>query len=144
MQLPLLLAAATAITSSLAAPAGKSMMAADTPQWTIESFKRTCDSSDTSCDYSYSINTHTADAVPCSYTVTGSPASQASYNNIQCGAFTVSSNWSGQFGPGNGFQTLAIVNEQSRLIAYPAYRDSQLVNGQIVSPDQSYTPQNLP
>lgn len=28
-------------------------------------------------------------------------------------------------------------------IIYPAYTDAQLVNGQAVSPDQSYTPQAI-
>jgi len=47
MQLQIFLAAVTAAVSSLAAPTGKSMMAASTPEWTIESFLRTCDSADT-------------------------------------------------------------------------------------------------
>ncbi|KAL8830140.1 MAG: hypothetical protein Q9191_001601 [Dirinaria sp. TL-2023a] len=141
----LLLAAVSAAlpSSSLATPLEKSMMASSsTPQWTIESFKRTCNAADTSCAYSYSIDTHTAPATPCSYTVTGNPAARASYGNIQCGVYTVSSSWSGQFGAGKGFQTLAVTD--GKLIVYPAYTDAQLVNGQTVSPDQSYTPQNVP
>ncbi|KAI4174436.1 MAG: hypothetical protein LQ343_002373 [Gyalolechia ehrenbergii] len=141
---PILLSALAAI-PSLAAPgpaSSLSMMAAAAPQWTIKSFLRTCNAANTSCTYSYSIDTHAGAATPCTYTVTGNPAARASYNNVQCGTFTISSNWSGQFGPDNGFQTLAVV--QGRTIVYPAYTDKQLVNGQVVSPDQSYAPQNLP
>lgn len=142
---PLLLAAMAALPAMTApAPASTevSMMAATVPQWTIKSFVRTCDNANTSCKYSYSIDTHIAPVTPCSYTVTGNPASRVSYNNIKCGAYTISSAWSGQFGENNGFQTLAVTD--GKVIIYPAYSDRQLVNGQVVSPDQSYTPQNLP
>ncbi|KAG6986638.1 hypothetical protein G7Y79_00075g099100 [Physcia stellaris] len=140
---PLLLAALAAIPAlSAPTPAEKSMMAAAAPQWTIKSFVRTCNAGNTSCNYAFSIDTHSAPATPCAYTVTGNPASRASYNNVKCGAYTISSNWSGQFGDGNGFQTLAVVN--GRTIVYPAYTDKQLVNGKVVTPDQSYAPQNLP
>lgn len=142
MHLNALLLTGLAAALTAAAPLEKSMMASSTPQWTIESFKRTCNDANTSCDYSYSIDTHTAAPTPCSYTVTGNPAARASYNNVQCGPYTVSSSWSGQFGEGNGFQTLAVTDRT--VIIYPAYTDKQLVNGQVVSPDQSYTPQNLP
>ena len=117
------------------------------PQWTIRSFKRTCNSADTSCGYVYGIDTHAAPVTQCSYTVTGNPAagnptSRASYNNVKCGSYTISSNWSGQFGPCNGFQTLAITN--GKVIVYPAYKDTELAGGKTVTPDKSYQPQNLP
>ena len=145
MQLQTLLVAALAAVPAFSAPApaaDKSMMAAADAEWTITSFVRTCNSDNTSCDYSFSIDTHTAAATPCSYTVTGDTASRASYSGEKCGAYTISSNWSGQFGVENGFQTLAVTDNQ--LIIYPAYTDKQLVNGQVVVPDQSYAPQNLP
>lgn len=140
----LLLAAISAL-PALSAPApaaDKSMVAAATPQWTIKSFVRTCNTANTSCKYSYTIDTHVGTPTPCTYTATGNPASRASYNNVKCGAYTISSSWSGQFGDGNGFQTLAVTN--GKVIVYPAYTDKQLVNGKVVSPDQSYAPQNLP
>ncbi|KAL8676300.1 MAG: hypothetical protein Q9186_007172, partial [Xanthomendoza sp. 1 TL-2023] len=123
------LAALTAIRAlSAPAPATEvSMMAAAAPQWTIKSFVRTCNATNTSCKYSCTIDTHVGAATPCTYTVTGNPAARASYNNVQCGAFTISSNWSGQFGPNNGFQTLAVV--KGRTIVYPAYTDNQLMDG---------------
>ncbi|KAL8655509.1 MAG: hypothetical protein Q9226_003020 [Calogaya cf. arnoldii] len=140
----LFLAALTAI-PALSAPApatAVSMMAATTPQWTIKTFIRICNHENTSCNYSFSIDTHVGAATPCSYTVHGNPAARATYNNVQCGACIISSTWSGQFGPNDGFQTLAVV--QGRTIVYPAYTDNQLANGKVVSPDQSYSPQNLP
>ncbi|KAL8673949.1 MAG: hypothetical protein Q9168_001644 [Polycauliona sp. 1 TL-2023] len=136
---------ALAAIPALSAPApanAVSMMASAASQWTIKSFVRTCNAANTSCKYSYSIDTHAGAPTPCTYTVTGNPAARASYNNVQCGAYVVSSSWSGQFGPNQGFQTLAVVT--GRTIIYPAYKDSQLANGVVVSPDQSYAPQNLP
>ena len=144
MQLKTLLLTTAAAISASAAPTANSV-AADVPQWTIVSFTRTCDSNDTSCAYSYSIDTHTATATPCSYNITKNsdkPASQTDYNSIKCGVYTISSGWSGQFGPGNGFQTLAVTD--GKLIAYPAYADKELVNGAAVQPDRSYPAQNLP
>lgn len=137
--------AAIGVVPTMAAPAAgtaKSMMAANTAEWTIEMFKRTCNANSTSCDYSYFIDTHTANATPCSYTIHGSPAENTDYNGIKCGSYTVSSGWSGQFGPGNGFSTLSVTDGTN--IIYPAYSDRQLVNGTAVSPDQSYAPQALP
>ncbi|KAI4215219.1 MAG: hypothetical protein LQ349_009170, partial [Xanthoria aureola] len=145
MQLSTILLMAVAAIPSFATPASASslsMMASDAPLWTIKSFLRTCNAPDTSCAYSFSIDTYSSTATPCTYTVTGSLASRAAYNSVQCGPFVVSSTWSGQFGPNEGFQTLAVV--QGKTIIYPAYLDRQLVSGQVVSPDQSYAPQSLP
>lgn len=118
-------------------------MVTSTPQWTIAKFQRVCNTANTSCKYSFNINTHTAPVTPCSYTVTGNNAADASVNGKTCGVYTVSSNWSGQFGPGNGFTTLAVVNNQLKQIVYPAYKDVQLAGNKVVTPNQSYTPQNL-
>jgi hypothetical protein len=121
------------------APADKSMMAAGST-WTMQNFKRVCGGG--TCSYSYSINTNDGTAATaCAYKVTGSPATHASYQNIKCGAFTIGSTWSGQFGADQGFQTLSVV--KGKQILYPAYTDAQLASGQVVKPDQSYTPQNL-
>jgi len=76
--------------------------------------------------------------------VNGNPATQANFNGITCGGYTVSGGWSGQFGPGNGFTTLAVVNNAKRQIAYPAYTDSELASGKPVTPNRSYPVQNLP
>ncbi|KAL8957908.1 MAG: hypothetical protein Q9183_005942 [Haloplaca sp. 2 TL-2023] len=145
MQLSTVLLTTLAAVPSLAAPgpaSALSMMTSTTTQWTIKSFLRTCNHDDSSCDYSFGIDTHAGAATPCTYTVAGHPASRASYNNIHCGDFVIGSTWSGQFGVDEGFQTLSVV--QGRTIVYPAYLDRQLVNGQAVSPDQSYAPQQLP
>ncbi|KAI1843280.1 hypothetical protein JX265_007755 [Neoarthrinium moseri] len=132
--------------SALAAPAQpraetKSMMAA--AEWTIESLKRTCDSGDTLCSWEFGINTGAVTA--CSFSVSGSPASHTDLvSAATCGDFSVTTGWSDQFGADNGFTTLAVVDNVNRLIVYPAYTDKQLVNGVVVVPNQSYTPQALP
>lgn len=149
MQFTAILAAMLAVTgTSLAAPAAeanKSMMAAGST-WTMQNFKRTCGPLKKQCTYSYSINTNDGSAAtPCTYKVNSdpsvTPAARAGYQNQVCGAFTIGSSWSGQFGAGNGFQTLSVV--KGKQIIYPSYTDAQLDTMQVVKPDQSYTPQNL-
>ncbi|GKT49670.1 uncharacterized protein ColSpa_09851 [Colletotrichum spaethianum] len=136
------LAAAAAVSGSpVAKREVKSMMAAGVVEWTIESFVRTCNAENTSCDYSFTIDTHITAPTACKFTTTGSPASRAA-SNAKCGAYTVTSGWSGQFGEDAGFTTFSVTDQ--KLIVWPAYTDKQLVNGQVVSPDQAYAPQNLP
>lgn len=133
-------------TAALAAPAvaraeTKSMMTAAT--WTIESLKRTCTSDLGSCTWEFTIDTHSGATTACSGTVTGSPATQTDITQaIKCGDFQWTAGWSNQFG--DGFTTLAVVDNVNRLIVYPAYTDAQLVNNTVVTPDQSYTPAALP
>ncbi|KAM3417424.1 hypothetical protein BST61_g5670 [Cercospora zeina] len=140
------LALLTAASASLASPVpdqAQNMMATSTPNWTIEKFTRTCNTDDTLCNYTFGINLNNGQpATGCNYNASGKPASRATYQNVQCGDFRIGSTWSGQFGEGEGFQTLSVVKD--RQIIYPAYTDKQLVNGATVQPDQSYTPQNLP
>ena len=77
--------------------------------WTLNAFTRTCSLSGSSCDYSYAINTNDGSTpTACKYTVTGAPANETAYQT-ECGAFAIGSTWSGQFGPGKGFQTLSTV-----------------------------------
>lgn len=117
-----------------------SMMAASTT-WTVQNFKRVCGAG--KCTFTYAINTNDGSAATkCNYQATGSPASHASYSNVKCGAFTISSAWSNQFGNDNAFTTLSMV--KGNQIIYPSYTDAQLVGNTVVKPDQSYTPQNLP
>ncbi|KAK5170936.1 uncharacterized protein LTR77_004080 [Saxophila tyrrhenica] len=118
------------------------MMVAAAPQWTIESMKRVCASG--TCNWSFKIDNHVAAPVTCKFSVKGSPATQTDSSGNQCGIYTVSTGWSGQFGAGNGFTTLAVVDNNKKQIIYPAYTDKQLASGKVVKPDQSYTPQNLP
>jgi len=79
------------------------------PSWTMQSFTRVCPKA-TSCNYSYNIATNDGKPVTkCAYTITGANAAQTNYQGIKCGVYTIGSGWSGQFGPGNGFQTLSVV-----------------------------------
>ncbi|KAK0660279.1 hypothetical protein DIS24_g3311 [Lasiodiplodia hormozganensis] len=134
-----------ATTSVLAAPADleAKLMTAVAAQWTVTDFTRTCNGDDTSCHVSFGVNRNDGSAVQkCAYDVTGKPASRTDYNSVACGVYTISSGWSGQFGEGNGFTTLAVTDRKQ--IIYPAYTDKQLASGQVVKPDQSYAPQALP
>ena len=80
-----------------------------TAVWTIQSFTRTCNTPDTACAYSFGIKTPNPIVTQCSYTVVANQqASRASYSGVKFGNFTISSSWSGQFGDGKGFQTLAV------------------------------------
>ncbi|KAI1210667.1 uncharacterized protein F4807DRAFT_55122 [Annulohypoxylon truncatum] len=134
--------------STLAAPL--SMAAPNAAQWTIESLKRTCDDSNTTCVWEFGINTGedgVATTSVSNYTVKASdsaPATQAIGEAQTFGNYTVTSTWSGQFGEGEGFTTLSVIDYNKGLIVYPAYKDTQLVNGTVVTPDQSYPVQTLP
>ena len=141
--------AAILSTVALAAPAelverqdeAVSMMAA-APQWTIKNMKRVCASG--ACTWTFGIDAKTGTVTPCNFVVKGSPASQTDSAGNRCGGYTVGTGWSGQFGTGNGFTTLSVVNNAKKLIIYPSYTDKQLNTGKVVKPDQSYAPQNLP
>ncbi|KAL2859074.1 hypothetical protein BJX68DRAFT_227769 [Aspergillus pseudodeflectus] len=145
LSLSTLLVTALSAGSALAAPApaeSKSMMVANT-QWTITNMKRVCNTADTKCTWTFGINNGAANT-PCTLVVNGTPASQTNGGPKTCGPYTVTSGWSGQFGPNNGFTTLAVVNQNSRQIVWPAYTDVQLKGGKVVKPDQAYTPAALP
>lgn len=140
MQFTTALTILAAAGTSLAAPApaaAKSMMAAGTT-WTIENFQRTCNSGDTSCHISFSVNINDGSAATaCSYDVNGSPASDAAYNSLRCGPYTVGSSHDP-----NGFTVLSVHNDN--LIVYPGYTDAELDGGNVVKPDKSYTPSAFP
>ncbi len=137
---------AVSILSALAAAAPAATVvskAADGAQWTIQSFQRICNTVPaTQCNWTFTINTNDGSpTTACAFSTFAqgsTPADQAPETGASCGGYTVSSGWSGQFGPGNGFTTLAVVNNAARLIVYPAYTDVQLASGTPVTPDQSY------
>lgn len=134
---------ATALAAPTVARAETVSMMAEATTWTIQSLSRVCNDADTSCTWSFGIYNGNA-TTPCTEVVTGSPASQTNGGPATCGAYTVTSGWSGQFGAGNGFTTFAVVDYAAGLIVYPAYTDKQVAGGAVVTPDQSYTPQALP
>ncbi|KAK4164055.1 hypothetical protein QBC43DRAFT_318643 [Cladorrhinum sp. PSN259] len=118
------------------------------PEWTIGSFKRTCNAADTSCTVSFTlpnIDDGGLTGFGCTYIVeAAAPASRAPVNGKTCGPYTISSSWSGQFGEGQGFTTWAIVHYAKRLIVWPAYADWELKNDTVVVPNKSYAPAVLP
>ncbi|KAI1111709.1 hypothetical protein F5Y14DRAFT_453804 [Nemania sp. NC0429] len=111
------------------------------PNWTLTSVKRVCDKADTSCTWSFGINPNNgAAATAVKYVIKGSPASQTDLTvPTTFGAYTVTAGWSGQFGAGNGFTTLAVANNAKHQIAWPAYTDAELASGKAVTPDKSWT-----
>lgn len=138
-----LLTAALA-SSAMAAPADAQVKSMSTAaSWTITDAKRVCNKDDTSCDWSFGIKDGNA-VTKCAYTVKGSPASHAPQTGVACGKYSVTSAWSGQFGPGEGFTTLSVIDYKAKRIVWPAYTDKQLASGKVVKPDQSYPVQALP
>ncbi|KAF5019805.1 hypothetical protein F66182_8174 [Fusarium sp. NRRL 66182] len=138
------LAAVLSATSVSAAPPPTVNMMAAAPQWTIENMTRNCNKANTACTWTFKVNTRQGAATSCNYVVKGSKASQAKGGPVKCGDYTVTSGWSGQFGPGNGFTTFSVVSNSKRQIIWPAYTDKQVASGKAVKPDQSYSPANLP
>ncbi|KAG6006901.1 hypothetical protein E4U21_006620 [Claviceps maximensis] len=141
-------AAILAATSALAAPAAmeQSMMATDVPAWTFEGVTRSCTGNDDMCVTKFAINNKISERTYVTFVATryGDVGASRNIGVAQTYAdFTVTSGWSGQFGEGNGFTTFAVVDNKNRLITYPSYTDVQLANGNVVTPDQSYSPQKL-
>ncbi|KAJ1322832.1 hypothetical protein MN608_11678 [Microdochium nivale] len=145
---PVLLAglAAPLAAAAPASAAGVSMMAA-VPQWTIENMKRVCNAADSSCDWSFGIQTNVgAASVPCAFTIKaagGKPASATDGAGFKCGVYTVSEGYSDQFGKDNAFITLSVANFDTRNIAFPAYTAKELAGGKVVSPNKSYQSQKF-
>ncbi|KAF4453651.1 small secreted protein [Fusarium austroafricanum] len=135
-----------AATGVSAAPAADSVnMMAATPQWTIRDAKRYCRSDDSVCFWKFGVDTGNGKPTECKYEVKGPKASKArAAGPFTCGDYTVTSGWSDQFGPNNGFTTLSVVSKSKKQIIWPAYTDKQLAGGKIVKPDQSYAPASLP
>lgn len=85
----------SALSASLAAAAPSAMPAirsAITARdgWTIMSMVRTCNADDTTCTWDFTIDMHTADLTPCSFTVVGQPASHTGQAApVTCGDFEV-------------------------------------------------------
>lgn len=145
---PILLAglAAPLATAAPASSAGVSMMATNVPQWTIENMKRVCNAADTSCDWSFGIQSNVgAASVPCAFNIKAGakPASATDGAGFKCGPYTVSEGYSDQFGKDNAFITLSVANFATRLIAFPAYTAKELAGGKVVSPNRSYQSQNF-
>jgi len=135
--LALIAASASVMAAPLDARAVSGMAAV--PNWVIKSFTRTCNAADTACTVSFGIDTADGAAVrACKYKVKGAPASRTRVDPLACGPYSVSSDWSGQFGEGNGFTTWAVSDWSKRRIAYPSYSDADVPNGTAITPDRSF------
>lgn len=131
----------------LAAPATGAVSAAAASEWTLQGVARAVDAADTTATWSFGIYEGSYDAIPCIHVVnatSSTPASQANGGPTTCGAYTILSGWSGQFGAGEGFTTISVVDYANKLIAYPSYTDAELGNVTTVTPDRSYPVQSLP
>ena len=135
-------------TAALAAPApvardtAGSVSVAAGWEWRLEGLKRTCDAADNLCTWTFNLNTFFGPVMPCTFNTArrgNTPASQAPNDaGTKCAAYTITSGWDGQFGPGNGFTVLSVIDYPNKQIAWPAYTDKELVNGKVVSPDKSF------
>ncbi|KAI1196459.1 surface protein 1 [Nemania serpens] len=117
-------------------------------EWTLSSLSRVCTTADTSCTWKFGINTNEAGVVvtSCTYAVNATktaPASQANGGPSTCGAFNITSGWSGQFGPGQGFTVVSVVDYAKKLIVYAGYTDTSVKNGTVVNPNLSFPVQTL-
>lgn len=119
-----------AATAASAAPAaaGVQSMATNT-EWTFKSAKRSCDKADNTCTWKWTVDDHVK-PIDCTFVTKrngNTPASQAINQGPQkCGNYVTTSNWSGQFGPGNGFTAFAVVDQTRKVKAFPAYNDKEL------------------
>ncbi|KAJ8123637.1 hypothetical protein ONZ43_g460 [Nemania bipapillata] len=117
-------------------------------EWTLNSLSRVCDGADASCTWKFGINTNEAGVAvtACNYTVAAvspAPASQSNGGPTTCGVFTITSGWSGQFGPDQGFTVISVVDYAKKLIVYAGYTDASVKNGTVVDPDLSFPVQTL-
>ncbi|PFH62921.1 hypothetical protein XA68_10974 [Ophiocordyceps unilateralis] len=118
-----------ASTASAAVVAAKSMMATS-PQWSIEHMQRICNKNDSQCTWQFKINPRADKITECKLVVNATEktvASRANGGPVNCGDYTVTSGWNGQFGEGNGFTVLSVVDNKKRLIVYPGYTDKQKI-----------------
>ncbi|ORY70379.1 uncharacterized protein BCR38DRAFT_421880 [Pseudomassariella vexata] len=128
MQFTTALLTAVLSATSLAAPAP---IDARATQWTIKSLTRTCTAGTRgTCTWSFNISPTASAVVHCALTTVGDGTHDATKTNggpVQCGRYSVSTGWSGQFGP--GFTTMAVVDQSAKLIGYPSYTDAELAGG---------------
>ncbi|ETS73915.1 hypothetical protein PFICI_13781 [Pestalotiopsis fici W106-1] len=119
----------------------------ESSEWTIRRLQRKCYKNNQICVWKFGIDCGHDRVTKCYFVVNSlgrnKTATETDSPDHVCGRFTVSSGWSGQFGPGNGFSVLALVDNESQLIAWPSYSDKQIQNGTVVKPDQTYTPKKL-
>ncbi|KAI1341136.1 small secreted protein [Xylariaceae sp. FL0016] len=121
MQLHSTLIAALLSTTALAAPTVKSAIAKRS-QWHIQNMTHACDPTDKSCEWDFDLDTGAEAVAHCTIAVNASPVRQPDFTLEPCKQFTVSAGWSGQFGPGNGFTTVA--DHRAGLIIFAGYSDA--------------------
>lgn len=112
-------------------------------EWTIVDFTRDCGAQNATCKVSFSVDRKDGSKPEvCKYEQKGPEGAVAEQKCSD--SFTVASQWSGQFGPGEGFSTLSVIIKNKSLIVWPAYKDSEITPGKAVKPDKSYPVHKLP
>lgn len=140
-----LLAVALAATSASAAPTSVQSMSVG-QEWTVQHAKRSCDEGDNTCTWDWIIDDH-AKPIHCNFVTKRygrTPASRGINQGPQkCGPYVTTSNYSDQFGPGNGFTALAIVDQSRGVKIFPAYNDKELAANAKDGITRSYPVQKL-
>ncbi|CAH0003457.1 unnamed protein product [Clonostachys byssicola] len=118
-------------------------------EWTIESMKRVCNDNDTSCTWTFRINTHAEGIKPTAVeyiveSANNTTASRSIGGPSKFGIFTVTSTWRDYFGLEGAWTTLSVIDYGRKVLVYPAYTDKQVQGGEVVKPDQVYVPENVP
>lgn len=132
---------------ALATPARSMPLAAE--EWTIASLKRVCNEQDTTCTWTFHVDTHAEDVEPTAveYVVNGTDSTAASHaigGPQKFGIFTVTSTWTDYFGFQEAWTTLSVIDYARGVLVYPAYKDTVLAGEEVVVPDQTYVPEAIP
>ncbi len=136
MQFKSLIAAATLATAAFAAPAPKANAKNGDRigTWTIEGLTRACSGG---CTWEFLVERHDgSQPLVCTFAQPGGPQSDVQSPQACGGPYTVTLGWSGVFGPGNGFSTLALKDSQDGQISWPSYNDAALAGGS--APDSDF------
>ncbi|KAL4907236.1 hypothetical protein BDW74DRAFT_176017 [Aspergillus multicolor] len=92
---------------------------------------RACDSTDTSCIWSFGIKSDGANGptIACSFFTYSSMAASGPQ---KCGTFLVSSVWSSQFGPNFAYTLITLVGTQTKRVAWAGVPNQWLKGGRLL------------
>ncbi|EFY88781.1 hypothetical protein J3459_013832 [Metarhizium acridum] len=101
---------------------------APVPKWTVEEVQRACAPDDGSCTWHLLIDTHVAGKTDVNFVVDGPGASRNNGGPQDFGDFTITSGYDPA-----GFTTFSAVDNKDGLIAFPAYSDAEVANGNVAA-----------
>lgn len=114
--------------------AGSVLATASAEDWSLEHLIRWCYFDNRLCLWEFSINTGVGTPSFCMHAVASTGAKLANEHDgcpTDCGDFRVTSGWSGQFGPGEGFTTLSVINTAQAKVAFFSYKDTEVESGAV-------------